>query len=172
LEHEDINPDVGDTKYGQTPLWLALWCGHLGVAKLLLDREDINPNTADTEYGQTPLWLAVRCGYEAIVKLLLERGDVNLDTPSLSGETPLELAALFGHAGIVQLLSEPRPAIPGRSQPNSSTPRSPLKPPPPYCRFLLGIVIRSFITISLIFLVFLVLITPSLSTGLFLSFPR
>ena len=44
LEREDVDPDQGDTRYGQTPLSLAAENRHEGVVKMLLERKDVNPN--------------------------------------------------------------------------------------------------------------------------------
>jgi len=39
---------------GRTPLLKAVWAGHEGIAKMLLERGDVNPNAIDS-YGETPL---------------------------------------------------------------------------------------------------------------------
>jgi len=193
LEREDINPNAADTKFGQTPLSRAVEEGNEGVVKLLLERKDTDPNTADTLSGQTPLSWAAECGNERIVKLLLERDDVNPDIPTLKGETALQLAASRGNERVVELLSTPRPSRPipaGTDEvpknpspdppdilqsPSQSTPLVSLPQPeplPPNTQPLLGKAIGSFIIISsFVFLLFLVIISPSL-TILSLSFHR
>ena len=64
LERKEVNPNLGDTKYGRAPLWLAARSGHEGVVKILSERNDVNPNQADAEYGATPLLCATEHGHE------------------------------------------------------------------------------------------------------------
>jgi len=70
------------TRLGQTPLSWAVWNGHEGIVKLLLECKEVNSNSSD-EGGRTPLFEAAWNGNEGIVKLLLGRKEVNPNLASV-----------------------------------------------------------------------------------------
>ena len=105
LEREDVNPNLADTKYCQTPLSWASENGRSGAVKILLEREDVNPNQANSKYSWTPFLWAAKKGYEGIFKMLLERKGVDPNQAGTEYErTPLSWAAEKGHEAIVEML--------------------------------------------------------------------
>ncbi len=93
---------ISGSKYGLTPLHLAVWCGHLKTVRVLLDHSaDIN---AQNRAGQTPLSVGVDVqASSATLRLLLERGaDPNLHLRR--GPTPLQVAQKNKRADLVALL--------------------------------------------------------------------
>ena len=68
LLEQDVNLDWPN-KYGQTPLWSAVYRGHEGVVKLLLERDDVNPDMPDDD-GQTPFSCAAENGHAGVTALL------------------------------------------------------------------------------------------------------
>ena len=86
-----------------TPFIRAARCGHLDIARQLLDAgADLN---ATTTYGRGPLhWPAL--GYEDVVALLLEKGAV-ADTTDIHGSTPPSQACVTRYRSerVVELLS-------------------------------------------------------------------
>jgi len=81
LERGGANPSTAGTQDGRTPLSWAAWCGHEGVAKMLL------------ENNQTPLSLALSKGHDGIARVLLERDNLDPDTGDLSGQASLPPSA-------------------------------------------------------------------------------
>ena len=104
-----MDVDSKDTKYGQTPLLLAVGNGYEAVVKALLatgkvDIDSWTPpswtpenmreavvkallatgkvdvDSKDTKYGRTPLLLAAGNGYKVVVKALLAMGKVDVDS--------------------------------------------------------------------------------------------
>ena len=65
VEHQNEN--------GHTPLMEAASCGHVGVAKLLLDN-GANINTHSNEFKESALTLACYKGHLEMVKFLLDAG--------------------------------------------------------------------------------------------------
>ena len=108
---------------GSTPLAWVAKTGHVGAAKLLLEREDVDPNSLDN-CDRTPLGWATLFGYEGVVKLLLGRKDVDPNHPDMDGQTPLGWAAFEQHEGVIKLLLEREDVDPNR--PDRSG-RSPLR---------------------------------------------
>lgn len=105
LERSDVDPNIPDTIYGQTPLLWAVENGHEGVVRKLLERNDVDPNIAGNRFGRTPLSRAAGSGHEAIVRMLLKRSDTNPNIPNTPyGRTPLELALWGGYERIAKLL--------------------------------------------------------------------
>ena len=89
---------VSDT--GWTPLTLACACGHVDVARLLIER-GAGVGQANDD-GESPLLMACANGHVDVARLLIEK---NADiTQAVSGFTPLDAAKHSGHAEIVRLL--------------------------------------------------------------------
>jgi len=71
---------------GMTPLHLAAWEGHAGVADFLL-QHGADPNLAEAN-GDTPLHFAASSGYTEIARSLLEHG-AQVNARNKDGKTPL-----------------------------------------------------------------------------------
>ena len=69
LGRKDVNPDIPDTIYGQTPLLWAAEKGHEGILMLLLGRKEVNSNSSN-QRGQKPLMLAANNQHHKVVELL------------------------------------------------------------------------------------------------------
>jgi ankyrin repeat protein len=81
----------------------AAYHGHLGVARLLLDRS-ADPNQARPEHGTTALMIAAAQGHLEVARLLLDRSaDQNLARTD-DGRTALIIAAYHGHSEVTRLL--------------------------------------------------------------------
>ena len=104
MKHEDINIDIREHAYGQTPLMYACRAGHVGVARELLSR-GANVNTISRK-GRTALYEAVEWDREDIVELLLlqDNLDVNALNAKESNRTALTLAADLKHINILDRL--------------------------------------------------------------------
>ena len=61
LFHKDINPNIKESRFGNTPLHEAAKNGHTEVVTMLLAHQDINPNLRN-DAGFTPLQLAMQGG--------------------------------------------------------------------------------------------------------------
>jgi ankyrin repeat protein len=108
LATERVDVNSKDTKYGQTPLWMAAVGGHEAVVKLLLEK-GVDPNlkpTSGYSDGRTPLSIAAAVGHEKVVKLLLANDGVDLNSKDNNSRTPLSIAAANGHGAVVKLLLE------------------------------------------------------------------
>jgi cytohesin len=92
LERED----VGENR----PLVLAAHYGHLGVARLLIER-GVNVN-ATGDNGNTALHDAADQGHAEVVALLLREG-AHANSRSDEGVTPLMWACNSGHLGAVKV---------------------------------------------------------------------
>jgi ankyrin repeat protein len=104
LDHgADIN---ARNRLGQTPLFLAVYYGHVEFARMLLvNKGGASINDLDDNFRWTPLHVAVDKRNIQAVRLLLEHGaDVNVR--NRSGETPSQLGLKYGRHEIVELLSE------------------------------------------------------------------
>lgn len=86
---------------GDSLLMLAIYHGHLDVARLLLAR-GADPELRNGR-GQTPLEGAAFKGDVASATLLLDHGAA-ADLPGPDGRTPLMYAAMFDQVGMVELL--------------------------------------------------------------------
>ncbi len=88
-------------KMGLTALAAAGFKGHVGIAKLLVQRKaDVN---AANGSGQTALMFAALTGRTATVEYLLAAG-ANPAAADKAGNTPLSLARAQGADGVVKLL--------------------------------------------------------------------
>lgn len=108
MKDEDINIDIWERTYGQTPLMYACRAGHVGVACELLSRgASVN---AISGKGRTALYEAVEWDKEDVVELFLlqDNLDVNALNAKESNRTALTLAADLRHVNILdQLLRHP-----------------------------------------------------------------
>lgn len=104
MKHEDINIDIREHTYGQTPLMYACRAGHVGVVRELLSR-GANVNTISGK-GRTALYEAVEWDKEDVVELLLlqDNLDVNALNAKESNRTALTLAADLRHVNILDRL--------------------------------------------------------------------
>jgi ankyrin repeat protein len=86
---------------GNRPLAVAAEYGHLGVARLLIER-GVNTNATGCDRNAA-LHYAAMGGHEEVVALLLEKG-AQANTGDVDGTTPLMLACDYGHLGVVKML--------------------------------------------------------------------
>ena len=84
-----------------TALHVAAHCGHVRVAKLLLDRK-ADPNSRALN-GFTPLHIACKKNRIKVVELLLKYG-ASIEATTESGLTPLHVASFMGCMNIVIFL--------------------------------------------------------------------
>ncbi|XP_044410598.1 poly [ADP-ribose] polymerase tankyrase-2 [Triticum aestivum] len=97
----DLQVDVNAVdKGGRTPLFFAISCKGVGIAKYLLDH-GADPNKS-CHNGLSPLHEATTSGDCETVKLLLAKG-AYIDPVAFCG-TPLHCAATQGHDGILKIL--------------------------------------------------------------------
>jgi ankyrin repeat protein len=84
-----------------TPLAVAAQEGHVGVAKLLLERgAEVN---GAGQHGETALYYAAAAGYEEVVNVLLSSG-ADSSIKSRCRSTALMWASSWGHVGVVKQL--------------------------------------------------------------------
>jgi len=102
LLSKGVDPDCRLPRLdGSTPLLMAASNGHVGIAKLLIDRKaDVNRKDP---HGDTALMAAVRFGSIPMVELLLAAG-AEPSARDFDGRTPLVWAARSGRADMVKLL--------------------------------------------------------------------
>jgi len=90
------------SRYGATPLQVAVMCGQESAAELLIER-GVEVDNQGGQITGTPLYVAAYSGKIAIAKLLIAKGaDVNAKCPDKS--TPLHAAADGGHVSMAKLL--------------------------------------------------------------------
>ena len=106
LDPKDLEVDVQEETYGQTPLMYACRSGHIEVVRQLLDL-GASVNITSTR-GRTPLFEAISEHHDDVVELLLTRQELNLSAvqPKNFDRTALMLAAHSGNSNIVELLLE------------------------------------------------------------------
>ena len=113
------DPNLVDSD-GWTPLHNAAWCGHAGVAKVLIAK-GADPNAKKSEWmplrnhagvmrvadsnrmGWTPLHNAAWCGHAGVAKVLVAKG-ADPNAKSNSGRTPLGLAEERGNYAVQNVL--------------------------------------------------------------------
>ena len=85
------NLNVRD-KTGLVALHYAVFCGHYGIVRMLLNSGDkIDVDVRGSERGETPLLMAVARGRTAVTRLLLERG-ADVLASNKKGENAFQLA--------------------------------------------------------------------------------
>lgn len=89
------------TRYGETPLFVALNRGHEDTAMALLDA-GADPGVVSNN-GTTPLFWAARHGYLRVVERLLQLG-VDVHAARDGDVPPLAMAVSCNHAEVVRLL--------------------------------------------------------------------
>ena len=140
------NPNLTD-RYGRTPLHLAVACGHLLIAKALLEG-GANPNLKHDE-GNTPLHTIVETDNQkpdrqrdAIARLLLVHG-ADLNMRNGKGRQPLDLARARGRADLVALFLAPPATITRQPAPVPVIPIPvPSAPAPPPSSSAHGVAVR------------------------------
>ena len=101
LDRADVDPNLRDTKYNQTPLWMASTAGD-EILKTFLQRKDVEIN-GRSRWGETPLYQAIQRNHLSAAKMLLEAGaDPNIPTDAHT--TALSWAAAQGREESMQLL--------------------------------------------------------------------
>ena len=102
----DINQATSDT--GETPLFIASYCGHFPIVSRLLSgsgvtltRAHVNQATSDT--GDTPLHAACQEGHDLVVDALVNCG-ANVDAVNRIGRTPMQLARERGKDKCVEVI--------------------------------------------------------------------
>ena len=109
LEQEDLEIDIQESTYGQTPLMYACRRGHVEVAQELLKLgASINQTSLR---GRTAMFEAVVENHERVVELLLTREDldVNVTQSKEDDRSALMLAARLNNTNIVaRLLKHPK----------------------------------------------------------------
>ena len=83
IEDDRIHINITD-RYGQTPLYRAVYFGHLEVVKVLLSSSDIDPNILT--WGETPLHKAHVFGQKEIMKELLKDNRTDPNIPDKNGK--------------------------------------------------------------------------------------
>ena len=112
----DTNQQNG---YGEAPLHLAAWYGHLEVVRTLLGHSaDLNAVDRD---NVTPLHKASQSGHFDIVRLLIQTG-AEVNARDKFDRTPLHGASDWGKAEIVQLLIQYGADINARDKWEGQTP--------------------------------------------------
>jgi hypothetical protein len=101
LSIRNINVNVKDDEFGETPLDNAALNGHIEIARLLLQNgAEVNVRN---NYGNTPLHYAAENGHVDILHLLVENG-ADLEAQSNYGERALHYAARYGNLPFIQEL--------------------------------------------------------------------
>lgn len=101
----EIEPEVANysDKNSQTPLYLAVASGDMGMAEaLLVAGADVN---GKDRWGESPLFESARLGSTEIAELLLEWG-ADVEHRSKNGMTPLHAAVMGEDTGMVIWLVE------------------------------------------------------------------
>jgi len=102
LQKEDgIDVNEGN-KNGATPLFVACWKGHTGIARVLLDEGGATVDQADKD-GATPLFVACQNGHTETASVLLDSG-ATVDQARNDGVTPLYVACQEGHTETASVL--------------------------------------------------------------------
>lgn len=132
LAHPDIDVNISDRDlFGNTPLWYAVYDGHIRIVQLLLEdsRTDVN---AQNFFGSTALQgaamkyvppemvnvFSIICpallNIPHITKLLLEHPDIDVDLKDNDGHTALDIAQqrICRYSEITVLLSSHRAPTP------------------------------------------------------------
>lgn len=103
--HQDCVERIYGYEILKSPLYIAAECGHIEVARLLLERGAI-VDTPGGENRQSPLLVAAEKGYMPMVSLLLDYGANCHYKTEQEGYTALMLAAKRGHTDLVFWLLE------------------------------------------------------------------
>jgi ankyrin repeat protein len=118
----DVNM-AGDD--GDTPLFVAAYCGHAGVVYVLIDTPGVDLNAALTDADMvdvTPSFVAAENNRLDVLKLLIAAGaDVN-KACAIDGYTHLLVAAQNGNAGCVPVLLEAAGVDPNVAATDGCTP--------------------------------------------------
>ncbi|XP_076081055.1 uncharacterized protein LOC143051962 [Mytilus galloprovincialis] len=97
------NLECRDDFWGQTPLMLAAWEGHLEVVTFLVTHGS-QLEVTDT-WGETPLMWAARGGHLEVVTFLVTHGS-RLEATDEDGQTALHHAAEFGGIDVTKCLTD------------------------------------------------------------------
>ena len=107
-----------------TPLFFALFCGHVAMASLLCSaKADVNASLqgATRISRQTPLIVASIRGHTKVVRFLCDAG-ADKDQGDVAGRAPLFEAACAGHSSVVRHLLQTRAEIDKARDVDSMTP--------------------------------------------------
>lgn len=95
----DINVS---SKFGTTPLLIAIENGHIPITQFLMQQKA----SLAASHNGTPLFFAALRGHVEIVRILLALPEVDINKGNSLGCTPLRVAAQNGHLAVVKLLVE------------------------------------------------------------------
>ena len=104
LEHGDVDPNIGSTEKGTTPLHVASRLGNKNMTRLLLSHKNAELDIGRYIDGATPLIIACSHGHTQIVMQILERSAVNVNQARSDGWTALMIASKEGFSEIVDKL--------------------------------------------------------------------
>ncbi|TYZ64787.1 hypothetical protein PybrP1_011825 [[Pythium] brassicae (nom. inval.)] len=116
LQKESGAFSVGKTKYGYSPLHVAVRFGHPRIVKVLLAHvgSEAAAGSTDAQVGATALHLAVVTGNLEIVRLLLDADASHSQTKN--GTTPLDVAKELGLVKVTQVLTDHLAKAAGKEQ--------------------------------------------------------
>jgi ankyrin repeat protein len=104
--HPNIDVNLIDGIWDDTPLMVASTVGRIEMVKLLLQHKDIDINK-ESYQRVTALVYASRIGNIEIVKLLLQHANIDINKKNFwTGKTVLQMAEEKGHENVVHLLRE------------------------------------------------------------------
>jgi len=102
----NIDLQTKDTScYNDTPLHVAVSCGHVGLVEYLIEGAHMSVEAID-DHDATPLHLAACRGHLPIVEYLITRSKANVEARDKDQMTPLHWASYHNHLLVVKYLIE------------------------------------------------------------------